>query len=244
VEKQTVATVVSATATGDEPSMLITTNALDRTRDIVEPEGCDYAPCKLNPVVGYGHFQEEPLPVGSTTRLDLVPGKGIRATWKWLKNDAFADRVRNAFEQGILRAASIGFLPIEPESNGQGGFRFTKWQLLEWSLVAVPANPDAVRTLKSLKLWPEDESYLEVNFTPERRARRDSGVLEIVDPLPDRSSHSHSVFDVDLDQVRDLIAESVARPEAMRAIADDLRVSIRTAVKSAMARRRGRVDDF
>jgi hypothetical protein len=44
---------------------------------------------------------------------------------------------------GVLRALSVGFAPIEMEPNGKGGFNFNKWELLEVSVVAVPANPGA-----------------------------------------------------------------------------------------------------
>jgi phage head maturation protease len=157
VQKQTLATVVSATARGDEPEITISTIALDRAQDEIIPEGGDFGSYLRNPVVmyGHGHGTSESLPVGSTTRLDVVPGRGIRAAWRWLQGDPFADRVRNAYEQGVIRAASIGFLPGEREGNGRGGQRFKTWQLLEWSLVPVPCNAEAVRMLKALCLWPD-----------------------------------------------------------------------------------------
>jgi hypothetical protein len=44
-------------------------------------------------------------------------------------------------------------MPKEWEDiEGTYGHRYTKWQLLEWSIVPVPSNPKAVRTLKSLGL--------------------------------------------------------------------------------------------
>jgi len=38
---------------------------------------------------------------------------------------------------------SVGFDPIEVEPNGKGGYNFNKWELLELSIVSVPANPGA-----------------------------------------------------------------------------------------------------
>jgi hypothetical protein len=35
----------------------------------------------------------------------------------------------------------------EGTPNGKGGKRYTGWELLEWSIVPVPANPQAVRVL-------------------------------------------------------------------------------------------------
>src|SRR5574338_119000 len=106
MQKQMFRTVVDAT--GDEPSIVISTMGTDRDGDEVVPEGGVFDAYLKNPVVLLGHDYGA-LPVGSTTALDVVPGEGVRARFRWLENDAFADRVRNAFEQGVLRAASIGF---------------------------------------------------------------------------------------------------------------------------------------
>jgi hypothetical protein len=38
---------------------------------------------------------------------------------------------------------SVGFDPIGVEPNGKGGYNFNKWELLELSIVSVPANPGA-----------------------------------------------------------------------------------------------------
>jgi HK97 family phage prohead protease len=48
----------------------------------------------------------------------------------------------------LLDAVSIGFNVLEDgiELLKSGGYRFTKWEMLELSLVGVPANPDAVIT--------------------------------------------------------------------------------------------------
>jgi len=48
---------------------------------------------------------------------------------------------------GWVKAASIGFAPITWEENDEGGWTFTEWELLEWSLVPVPANQEALRRM-------------------------------------------------------------------------------------------------
>jgi hypothetical protein len=75
----------------------------------------------------------------------------------WLENDKRADAVRNAFDQGVLNAASIGFRPVDSEPLPGGGQRFTAWEMLEFSLVPVPSNPGATRTLmKRLGLFNDE----------------------------------------------------------------------------------------
>lgn len=134
-----------------DASITITTQDEDRMGDVLVPEGVDLRDYRKNPVVLFGH-DASALPVGRTTSIDVQPGAGIRAEFKWLEGDVFADRVRNAFEQGVLNAASVGFQPQKWEPHGKDGFKFTSWTLLEWSLCPVPANPNAVRTLKSFGL--------------------------------------------------------------------------------------------
>jgi len=239
-QKQVFATVASAQATGDEPSMLISTITLDRDSDILVPEGIDVSDYMKNPVVGVGHFRGEGalLPVGLTTRLDVTPGRGIKATWKWLTNDPVADRVRNAFDQGILRAASVGFLPQTWSDNSQGGRTYSKWSLLEWSLVPIPANPAAVRSLKALGLWDDDaeltleiaddEPYLEIteDFAARLATRRGMSAAHLIDM-------DAPTFDVDPQQFRAVLAETVGEGFAR---------AVRAAVSRAVNQAHGRVD--
>ena len=133
------------------PSVTISTGNPDRYRDRVLPAGGDFTNFLKNPVILYGHDYQQ-LPVGRATSITSDTG-GVRASWKWLENDSFADRVKNAWGQGVLNAASIGFIPRKKAYDSErAGFDFLEWELLEFSIVAVPANAEAVRTLKALDL--------------------------------------------------------------------------------------------
>lgn len=152
--KQFVTTVTAMPgAKADEPSMMISTTAVDREGDRLLAEGADFTAYRRNPVLLWAHDIRS-LPIGTVTALDVVPGQGIRARWRWLEGDEFADRVRNAWSQGVVRAASVGFLPRQAQPNEYRGQDYTAWEALEISLCPVPANQDAVRTLKGLGLIP------------------------------------------------------------------------------------------
>lgn len=144
-------TLQRAPANAGDARVTISTSDQDRSGDVLVAEGVITTPYERNPLVLFGH-DHFALPVGKTVSLSVQPGKGIVADFVWLKNDPFADRVRNAWEQGVLNAASVGFIPKKWEPNGKEGHRFTEWELLEWSVVSVPANAAATRTLKSLRL--------------------------------------------------------------------------------------------
>jgi hypothetical protein len=45
----------------------------------------------------------------------------------------------------VLKAVSIGFMPLETKPNEAGGFDIVKSELLEVSIVSVPMNQEAVR---------------------------------------------------------------------------------------------------
>lgn len=85
------------------------------------------------------------LPIGRTLSLTSTPGGQVVAEFEFLSDDPFAQRVKNAWDKGFLRAASVSWLPLETAPAPGGGWRDTRADLLEWSIVSVPADPDTVR---------------------------------------------------------------------------------------------------
>ena len=103
-----------------------------------------------NPVVMWAHdaVGRSPsggLPIGRTLDLGKLPDGRIVADFEFLGDDAFAQRVKNAWDKGFLQAASISWLPLESVPVEGGGWRDTRADLLEWSIVSVPADPEALR---------------------------------------------------------------------------------------------------
>ena len=132
-------------------SATIFANELSRDGLSVDIDGMDFSNYQKNPVVLFAHdysgrTESSGLPIGRTLRLDRTPDGHIRAEFEFLSGDTFADRVRNAWNRGFLRGASIGWRAIEARPNRLGkGVRIVKSELIEWSIVAVPADPDALR---------------------------------------------------------------------------------------------------
>jgi len=119
-------------------------------------KGMSIAAYKRNPTVQWAHdtmgyTPSGGLPIGRTVLLDKDDSR-IKADFTFLQDDPFASRVENAWEQGYIRAASVSWRSIESERiDGEEqdwfgtGWRDTKSELLEWSLVPVPADPGALR---------------------------------------------------------------------------------------------------
>ena len=105
-----------------------------------------------NPVVMFEHGSvgtnrgsgKYAIPVGRSTSVRFTE-RGMESEFEWLPGDPEAARVRNAWEKGFLRAASVR------ARRSPNGFR-----LVEWSIVAVPADADAVRSL--LSILPEGDA--------------------------------------------------------------------------------------
>ena len=156
--KYLINTVTASPSDEGLPSCVISTINADRDKDHVIPEGMDASNFMKAPVLMWSHGAADgyrALPIGTVTSLNVTPGQSITAEWKWLDGDPWAERVKNAWEQGVVRGTSIGFRPIKMEPNVQGGMDHLAWELLELSVCPIPANPEAVRMLKTLGLMDE-----------------------------------------------------------------------------------------
>ena len=140
---------------GGHYRVTIAANESARTQPDLDLGGLSTDGYSRNPVVMWAHdaVGRSPsggLPIGRTLELDRGPDGRIVAEFEFLEGDPFAQRVRNAWDQGFLRAASISWLPLESRPVEGGRLRDTRSELLEWSIVAVPADPDALRESQRL----------------------------------------------------------------------------------------------
>ena len=135
---------------GDLYRVTIAANEKVRQPPELEFGGLSTENYSRNPVVMWAHdaVGRSPsggLPIGRTLNLVKVPGGRIVADFEFLGDDPFAQRVKNAWDKGFLRAASISWIPVDSTPVDGGGWRDTRSDLLEWSIVSVPADPEALR---------------------------------------------------------------------------------------------------
>jgi HK97 family phage prohead protease len=116
--------------------------------DSVAVEGWKLDNYKRNPVVLWGH-DGSMLPVGRATRVWIQNGK-LKATAELAPASVsqYAERVRGMIASGFLNATSVGFAPsklkFSNDKNRPFGIDFLEQELLEFSIVSIPANPDAL----------------------------------------------------------------------------------------------------
>lgn len=141
--------------------VVASTDSLDAHGDILE-QNWDLKRYKKNPVVLWHHnrFDSSPFSFGGSVRPeDLLPigraenvkvtDDGLEAKLVFASADVnpMADKVFRMFQEGILRAVSVGFKPgkiTEEMKDGRTVFRLDDNELREISAVPIPSNPDAV----------------------------------------------------------------------------------------------------
>jgi HK97 family phage prohead protease len=135
----------------------ITTEAVDRMGDIVRAAGGKLENYLKNPVVLWAHDYATP-PVARALSLEVTPGEGIKAQFQFAEwgVSELSDTVRRLWASKFLNATSIGFIPIksmnlDDKAGPWGPKEFVEWELLEFSIVPVPANQEALsNAIKSL----------------------------------------------------------------------------------------------
>jgi phage head maturation protease len=145
-------------------SAVITSLSVDRAGSIVDPAGIDFRSYIANPVVLLNHNQD--MPIGRTEKLIRPSTKDkIIATWNFAPGDIspIAEWAWRMWKEGYLNATSIGFLPLKilsaEELDGQyAGLEFTdvvfvEAELIEFSVVTLPMNRDALRLDEEKKYW-------------------------------------------------------------------------------------------
>lgn len=137
----------------DEKSIVhwITTESVDRYGDIVRAKGMDDESYAKNPVVLYGHDYGG-FPVGKSLWRKRTTRNGVKGV---IAKTQFAPTPEGQltfelWKGGFLNAASIGFrsrktAPITDDDQRFTGYDIAEWELLEYSIVPVPANQDALR---------------------------------------------------------------------------------------------------
>lgn len=135
--------------------VVISTQSQDHSKDIVVTAGMDLSTHRRNPVVLLDHGADLTLPLGLAEDPDrrhtvkLLGDRAEAVTW-------FSQKLRQAEEvfalidEGILRGASIGFLPHDYDvldevgPSGRNGLLLKKTELVEYSHTALPDNREAL----------------------------------------------------------------------------------------------------
>src|SRR6476620_7299393 len=109
---------------------------IDRHGDIVEASGVELKHFRTNPIALLNHNTDKMLGTWSNVRAEGGKLKGTLT----LAPTVLGEYVRANIDAGVLKAASIGFVPLEFEPMPGGGLRFKRVELLETSVVSIPSS--------------------------------------------------------------------------------------------------------
>lgn len=184
----------------------------DRMGDIISSKGWDLDNFRKNPVALFNHRSD--FPVGVWENLRAADG-ALRGHLKLapLGTSERIDEIRKLVEAGILKAVSVGFKPISsiPRKVGDKfvGEHFQRQELVETSLVSVPANPNALAIAKSLDISTDTLDLVFAEHGKGSRVRQRSGV-------PGKHAAIHESRKESAMSLAKRIEESHARLNALR----------------------------
>lgn len=136
---------------------VISTGAKDRGREIINMDNWSFENYKMNPIVGYqhavhGNYFSDPNPdmvIGkSVVNTDTFAGKKVivaEAEFEPADINPIADKILKKLVFGSLNAASVGILPMGNGKTEKGVYYYDGQELLEWSVVNIPMNQEAVK---------------------------------------------------------------------------------------------------
>jgi len=157
-------------------SYVASTDAIDRYGDVVS-QNWELESYKRNSVILWNHDQMAP-PIGRAISVDVVDGK-LMIDVEFDMADPHAAMIARKAQAGFINAVSVGFQPIEmtPRSElpkdhkayGPEGVFYQRSELLELSVVTVPANGQATAAIAAKSL-----SFTDLEGIFEKRSRLDS----------------------------------------------------------------------
>jgi len=132
------------------------TGSTDRDGEILDPKGWILKAFKKAPRLLWAHDSRQ-LPIGKVTRIE-TDDKGrlvFDAEFAETEND-FAKKVADLVRGGFLNTFSVGFRPLDFDRETD---TYKKMELLEISMVNVPANAEA-RLSHEYKSFEKDEKSM------------------------------------------------------------------------------------
>ena len=224
----------------------ISTRDVDRDGEVLVPQGAQLDEYMLNPVVLWGHNYMEP-PVGKAEWVK-ADKNGLKSKTLYADTER-AEEVWELIKGGFLQTASVGFMPVERTWKGQTGWEdlvaklnkkwgtdlekdgaeiiTTKWILLEYSDVPVPANPHALITAvaKGMELSDDMREQLEIPDPADTTKHTDK----------DTTTARRIILPKSVAKTRRMIVKAAAQPGQTR------RRVVATIAQDTLDRIRGRV---
>lgn len=135
-----------------QAEFVISTEAVDTYDTVFKIDGWDLERYNRSPIVFYNHksWSDDPDMIIGTSEV-RVEGDQLIALLTLEEGNPVAEKVWRKIQNGSLNMASIGANPIEwrwgdfDKGENPDVIYFIRQELLEWSIVPVGSNPDALK---------------------------------------------------------------------------------------------------
>lgn len=238
-------------------TFVLTDESLDRHSERVIVRGVDLASFKKNPIMLYNHIrtiagwwggegisEDSILPIGRWENVKKVGNTQIEADAYVDMDDEFAAKIGSKVKNGILNAVSIGFKALaysdaeEDKVLGQKGLTITKAELMEASLVDIPANPNATVVAKVLheksanaKPGEADEVYFIKTFHKKEQSMDSNSMFDAVKAFVKKAFGKDVVNE---EEATKALQEGAENPNlSLDAIKSEMAAQMETAIKTA-----------
>jgi len=160
-------------------TFVVSTESIDRDGDILRVKGWDLSKYKNNPVVLYGHAHsgDMGLPIGRATKVwkdTASTPKRLLMEMEFVPKEiySFAGLVRDLVDKGFIKTGSVRFIPqdfkeidakdMPIDYNGPKGREYLKQEMVEYSIVTIPANTECMELeAKSKEITVTENKSLE-----------------------------------------------------------------------------------
>jgi HK97 family phage prohead protease len=134
-------------------TFVVSTPEVDRYGTIIVPSGIDYTAYLNNPIVLAQHDSDK-WPIGRCLGF-AMNGENLEATIQIECITEEGKKLNKLINAGFVKAVSVGIIPVEYEEQTIDGSKvtvYTKSELVEFSVVSVPANRQALikKSIKTL----------------------------------------------------------------------------------------------
>jgi HK97 family phage prohead protease len=149
-----VASVIRAADDGTRTvRFVLSDSSVDRMGDTISAAGWELDSYRRNPVILWAHDSNQP-PIGRMKSV-FINGDRLIGDVEFASAETyeFADTIYRLITEGFIKAGSVGFVPIDYKFSGSrpGGIDFKRQELLEFSIVPVPANANALIEARSYR---------------------------------------------------------------------------------------------
>jgi HK97 family phage prohead protease len=221
VVRFTSAEVPAVAADSRVATFVFSDNSVDRYGDTIDARGWMLDKFMANPVALFGHDSNSVENVIGKARNVRVEGQRLIGEIEFIEASVNpnAEAVFQMVKGGYLNAVSVGFAPIEwslaKDKNRPQGVDFKKQELLEISVVPIPANPSALVQARAAGI-DVDRLKLQTEASPPIKVKSLWHIAWLADIL------------MDLDILEDCVEWETAMEEDGSVIADRLKSELQS----------------